>query len=400
MSAEKIIISGAGLGGLTAAANLLLAGHDVEIYEQAPVLGEVGAGIQQSANAMHVMRHLGVEDRLAAVAFRPPVTQFRLYNTGEVLQELALADIHEQRHGAPYYQLHRADFHQILVDRVRELKPDAIHLNATGIGFEEDDDGVTLKLADGRAVRGDVLVGADGIKSAIRRQIAGENKPQYTGDAAWRLTVPSIRLPENFLERKSSIWVGPGKHAVIYFLRGGELLNFVGAVECDEWTDESWTQKQPWENLRRDFEGWHPDILTIIDAADKDECYRWALNVHPPLPNWSTKRTTLLGDAAHPTLPYLAQGAVMAIEDAAVFTRALGHGKTVADALQVYQFNRMERTARIVRESTENRKLFHLNTLDELKDAFAKRNMDRERSNWLYNYNPLTVELETPPLAA
>lgn len=396
-SKGKIIIAGAGLGGLTAAGCLLMAGYDVEIYEQAPQLGEIGAGIQQSANSMHVMAHLGLLDRLAEVAFRPPVTQFRIYNTGEVLQELALAEMHEKRFGAPYYQLHRADFHKILADRVKALKPDAVHLNATVVGFAEGDGQAALLLADGTKATGDLVIGADGIKSAIRRQIAGANKPEYTGDAAWRLTVPVDRLPEGIMDGKSSIWVGPGKHAVIYFLRRGTLLNCVTAVECDEWTEESWTERKPWADLKADLVGWHHEIQAIVDAADRDQCFRWALNVHQPLDNWSTERATLMGDAAHPTLPYLAQGAVMAVEDAAVLTRSLDAAGSIPEALQLYQANRMERTARIVRESHRNRRLFHLETIEELKAEFAKRDMDKERADWLYSYNPMTVELVAPP---
>jgi salicylate hydroxylase len=389
----KVLIAGAGLGGLTAAACLLQAGFDVTVYEQASQLAEIGAGIQQSANATHVMRHLGVLDRLAEVSYRPPVTQFRIFNTGEVLQELELAARHEGRFGAPYYQLHRADFHAILLDRVHELCPDAIELESTAVGFEESGDSVTLVLADGRRVVGDVLIGCDGIKSAIRRQLIGEEVPQYTGDSAWRLTVPTDRLPPDFMAGNSSIWVGPDKHAVVYFLRGGRLLNFVAAVELDEWIEESWTQRRPWAELKTDFEGWHVDIQTIIDTADREQCFRWALNIREPLPRWSTSRTTLLGDAAHPSLPYLAQGAAMAVEDAAILTRSLQQTANVPSALSLYETNRLERTTRVVRESTENRALFHLPSIDALKTAFADRNMDQERANWLYSYNPMTVGL-------
>ena len=389
----KVLIAGAGIGGLAAAGCLLLAGHEVEIYEQAPALGEVGAGIQQSANATHVLCHLGVLETLANLAFRPPVTEFRLFDSGEVLQALALAATHEERHGAPYLQLHRADYHAVLAARIEALKPGCIHLGATAAGFSENAAGVALHLAGGETIAGDLLIGADGIKSAVRRQIAGENRPRYTGDSAWRLIVPVERLPPGFLDGKSSIWVGPDKHAVVYFLRAGALLNFVGAVELEERIEESWTQKRPWEELRADFEGWHRDILAIVDAADRDACFRWALNVHPHLPRWSTARVTLLGDAAHPTLPYVAQGAAMAVEDGAVLARALDEAGSIPDALALYENHRKPRARRVVDESRDNRRLFHLPSEDALRAAFAGRNLDRERSDWLYNYNPLTVEL-------
>ena len=389
----RILIAGAGIAGLTAAGCLLLAGHEVEIYEQAPALGEIGAGIQQSANATHVMRHLGVLDALEEMAFLPPVTEFRLFDNGEVLQALALAATHKERHGAPYLQLHRADYHAVLAGRIEALDPGCIRLNATAAGFRETGDGVTLLLADGSEVAGDVLIGADGIKSAVRRQIAGENRPHYTGDSAWRLTVPIERLPAGFLDAKSSIWVGPGKHAVVYFLRGGALLNFVGAVELEEQIEESWTQKRPWAELKADFEGWHPDILTIIEAADRDACFRWPLNVHPHLDRWSTAHATLVGDAAHPMLPYMAQGAAVAVEDGAILTRALAGAGSVPEALARYESHRKPRARRVVDEARDNRRLFHLPNEAALRAAFAGRNLDRERSDWLYNYNPLTVDL-------
>ena len=255
---------------------------------------------------------------------------------------------------------------------------------------------MVLKFADGSQATGDALIGADGIKSVIRTQIVGERQPEYTGDVAWRLMVPTERVRPNIMDGKSAIWVGPKAHAVSYFLRGGELLNFVAVVECDEWTEESWTQKYPWELLKADLKGWHEDIQEAVDNVDKDECYRWSLNIHEPVDNWSTERTTLLGDAAHPTLPYLAQGAVMAVEDGAVLTRALDMAGSVPEALQIYQHNRLERTAKIVRESSRNRGIFHRETAEELRAAFANRNMDRERAQWLYSYNPLTVALEEP----
>jgi salicylate hydroxylase len=393
MARHKIMIAGAGLGGLAAASCLMKAGHDVEVHEQAPQLEEVGAGIQISANAMHVLRDLGLEQSITKVGVRPGAYVFRLHDTGEVVQRFSLSEEHERSHGAPYTQLHRADFHEILAAKAREFKSDVVRLNHRVAGFSETADGVELKFADGSSARGDLLIGADGLKSVVRRQIAGEVPASYTGDAAWRVTVPATRLPPDFLEPVMSVFMGPGGHAVCYYVRGGALLNFVGIVETDEVSDESWTVKMRWEKLKAEYRGWHPAIQTIIEAADRDQCYRWSLHNRPPIRNWSTARTTLLGDAAHPTLPYLAQGAVMAIEDGAVLTRALEMAGTIPDALQLYQRNRVDRTARIVNQSSENRRLFHLGSADEIRAAFARRDEGADRNKWLYSYNPLTVEL-------
>lgn len=390
---QKILIAGAGLGGLSAASCLMKAGYDVDIYEQAPELSEVGAGIQLSANAMHVLNHLGLGEAIGAVSVCPGAYVFRAFDSGEVIQRFALSDEHEKLHGAPYNQLHRADLHDLLAARARELKPDVVHLNHRAVGFEEDDDGVRLDFADGSSARGDLLIGADGLKSVVRTRIAGEIPATYTGDGAWRVTVPSDRLPEKFLGQVMSVFMGPGRHVVCYYLRGGALLNFVGIVETDEVSEESWTARFPWEKFKADFTGWHDDIQTVIDAADRDQCFRWSLHYRPAIRTWSQGRTTILGDAAHPTLPYLAQGAAMAIEDGAVLTRALQRESDPARALQLYQRNRVDRTARIVEQSTANRNLFHMRSMDEIRANFAARDEGADRNGWLYSYNPLTVEL-------
>ena len=393
MKPLKILIAGAGLGGLTAASCLMKAGHKVEIYEQAPRLSEIGAGIQISANAMHVLRDLGLETDIRAVGVHPAAYVFRLFDSGEEIQRFSLAEEHERIHGAPYTQLHRADLHDILARKSQQLDPNVVHLNKKVVGYVEHDDGVELRFEDGSSARGDILIAADGLKSPIRAQMLGAAVATYTGDAAWRVTVPVERLPKDTLEKAMSVFVGPGRHAVCYYLRGGAVLNFVGCVETDEISEESWTVKFPWEKLKADYRGWNPAIQAIIDAAEKDACYRWSLHNRPPAPHWSTRRVTLLGDAAHPTLPYLAQGAAMAIEDGAVLTRALAMNGNVAGALQLYERNRIERTSKIVAQSTANRELFHLPSEEAIRAAFAKRNQGADRNAWLYSYNPLTVPL-------
>ena len=389
----KIIISGAGIGGLTTAACLLQEGYHVRVYEQAPELGEIGAGIQTSANAVKVLHHIGLADQMAAISVKPKAFEFRLYNSGEVLHKVPLAELHEKTHGAPYYHIHRSDIHRILADRVLELDPHSIILNSTATGFDEDEDSVTLNLSDERKINGDILIGADGIKSPIRDQIVGVTAPNFTGQVAWRATVDVDKLPADFMEKIVAIWCGPQKHAVVYYLRSGQILNFVGCVENDKWLEESWTVKASWHELKADFAGWNQEIQIIIDAIDKDQCYRWALNNRKPVYNWSTPRATILGDAAHPTLPYMASGAVMAIEDAAVLMRSLNANHDIAEALDQYTRNRVDRTARIVLESTEHGTLYHLSTREEFEAGFGKRNIAKERSEWLYSYDPLTVEL-------
>jgi salicylate hydroxylase len=170
-------------------------------------------------------------------------------------------------------------------------------------------------------------------------------------------------------------------------------MNFVGLVEHDQPEEESWTQKRPWEELKKDFEGWHPSIQTVIDAIDHDACYRYALNNRPPVANWSTERATLLGDAAHPTLPYMASGAAMAIEDAAVIARCLEQCSHVPQALQLFQSMRMERTSKVVLGSTQSRGLYRIEDVEQMRSAFKDQDLTKSRAEWLYSYDPLQVPL-------
>ncbi len=389
----KVLIAGAGLGGLAAAACLIQRGFTVRVFEQAAQLAEIGAGIQQSANSVKVLYALGLRPALEQVGVKPRDYEFRRYDTGELMHKIAFAGAHEEKHGTPYYHLHRADFHRMLVEKVRSMDPHCIALNARVTGFVEKANEVTVTLADGAEVSGDALVGADGIRSVVRRSIAGEMPARYTGYVAWRAVVPREKLPPDIMGTVGAVWCGPRNHCVLYWLRSGRLLNFVGCPEHAAWDEESWTQKRPWQELKSDYAGWHPQIQAILDAADRDECYRWALNDRDPIRHWSSARATLLGDAAHPTLPFLAQGACMAIEDGAVLARALEGAGSVREALEIYQRARVERCARVVTESAEHGGLYHIVDAGEMKRAFAERNPAREREQWLYNYDPLTVPL-------
>jgi salicylate hydroxylase len=388
----KVLITGGGIGGISTALSLIKHGFDVEVYEQASELMEVGAGIQLSANAMHVLLAHSLEPQLSKLWVKPSAYVFRLHDTGEIISKIPLAEAHERQHGAPYCQFHRADLLDALAARLREIGPDVIRLNSHALGYEETNTGVRLRLQNGVTVLGDVLAGADGVKSTIRAQLLGAAKPTYTGDSAWRLTVPSGRLTPHS-EREMAVWMGPDKHIVTYFLRGGELLNFVGLVETTEISEESWVSKFPWEKLKQEFVGWNEELQAIIDAADRDECYRWSLFFRPPVENWSSQRVTLLGDAVHATLPYLAQGACMAIEDGAVLARCLEREPDVSSALQLYQRNRIDRTAKIVNGSTANRDLYHDPDQNRIRAYFRQRDEAASRNNEIYAYNPLTVPL-------
>lgn len=388
-----VVIVGAGIAGLTAAGLLLQSGHRVRIFEQSKALGEVGAGIQISANAGHVLDVLGLRTPLQAISFTPERWLSRGYLSGDVVNDFAIGEDHETQHGFPYCMMHRADLHGLLVEAVRKLDGRAIRLDATVTGYSETPSEVTLRLEDGNIHQGDILIGADGVRSVIRRQIAGPDQPTYSGLAAWRGLIPADRLPIDIMGPINTTFVGPGRHMVLYWLGRQKLLNFVAPVETDMEIRESWTVRAPWDDLKADFDGWHPVVQTVIDAADRDACYRWALNIRKPERNWRSERAVVIGDAAHPTLPFLAQGAALAIEDAGVLSRALTGNAAVPDMLERFQNARFDRTARVVDGAARLAKMNHQTSEQALRAAMRNgADIARERDGWLYNYNPMTVD--------
>ncbi len=392
----NIVVVGAGIGGLTAAALLLQRGHRVRVFEQAAQLSEIGAGIQMSANAVKVLDHLGLRPAFEAQAVRPQAFEFRRFDDGEMLHRLPLGAAHEQRHGAPYFQIHRGDLHAALHQAVRALDANSITLNARALSVEEgagETTGATVHFDGLPAVTADLVIGADGIKSVVRHLILGDDQPLFTGQVAWRCSVATADIPPELrTDIVSTIWCGPKNHAVMYYLRGGALLNFVGCVEGD-WVEESWTERRPWAELDAYYQGWHPKVRAVIERADPQQIYRWALNNRVPSFGWSGQCTTLLGDAVHATLPYMAQGAAMAIEDAAVLARALELPGALHDRLRRYHEHRAPRTARVVRESTEMGELYHIHDAQAMRQAFHDRDIARSRNEWLYPYDPLTVAI-------
>ena len=390
----RILIAGGGIGGLTAALALLQRGFDVEIYEQASELKEVGAGLQLSANGNRVLYALGLGDALRALSCEAKAKEIRLWNTGDTWKLIDLGAVSVERYGFPYFTVYRPDLLTVLADAVRALKPDAIHLKARSTGFEQDADGVTLLLEHDR-VRGEVLIGADGVHSNIRQALFGADQPEFTGLMAWRGVIPMEKLPEHLRRPVGTNWVGPGGHIVHYPLRAGQLMNFVGVRERGDWQVESWSVRGTREECLADFAGWNADIHTMIGAIDVP--YKWALMHRPPLPRWSVGRVSLLGDACHSTLPFLAQGAVMAIEDGFILARALEAARDPAEALTRYEAARRARTARMVEGANANTRRFHNPELASVEGARAYVDREwteakvKERYEWLFTYDATTV---------
>jgi len=390
----RILIVGAGIGGLTAALALLRDGHDVAVYEQADRLAELGAGVQISANGARALFALGLEGAIRRVWSEPAGKEIRLWNTGETWKLFDLGAESAARYGAPYFMIHRADLHTALVDAVRAVRPDAIHLGARASGFDDGGKSVTLHLANGERVSGDALIGADGVHSRIRNILTGDDRPEFTGCMAWRGLVPVEQLPAHMRRNVGVNWVGPGGHVINYFLRRGEIFNFVGIVERD-WRVESWTERGTREECAADFAGWNEDIHAVI--RNIAEPYKWALLGRTPLTRFSYGRATLVGDAAHPTLPMLAQGANMAIEDGMVLARCIAAYDDAETALAHYDTARVERTAKLVRGANEMAKRFHNPALADAAGAKAyvdaqwNEEVVKQRYDWIFSYDATRV---------
>lgn len=394
-----VLIAGGGIGGLTAAAAMLQRGIDVDVFEQASELREVGAGIQISPNGNKVLDAIGVFDRLRALSCDPERKEFRLWNSGRPWPMFSLGKTVVEQYGYPYLTVYRPDMHQALADRVRALKPDAIHLDAPVAGCDQDAEGAELLLRDGRRIRGDALIGADGVRSAIRNALWGRCDPEFSGMVAWRSLIPMGDLPERLQASVGSTWIGPGGHVVCYPLRRARFLNFVATMEGKQWTAVSNSEPGTMEECLADFRGWHEDVQTMIRASPS--LLKWALAKRDPIPAWTQGRVSLLGDAAHATLPFLAQGAVHSLEDGLVLARCLeGEApEAVPQALKRYEAARIERTSRMVRGATANTERFHSPEL--ATEASAERYLQREwsaspihdRYHWLYEYDARTAPI-------
>ena len=378
-----IIVAGAGLGGLTLALCLARAEFSVTVLEQANALGEVGAGVQISANGARVLYHLGLAEALQAVAFKPERGEMRHWQSGETLSSRPLGQASEAAFGFPYFHLHRADFHAVLADALAAVAPGSVHLGAKVTGFSQSGAGVTVTTEAGESVSGDVLVGCDGIHSAIRTQLFGPDAPRFTGCVAWRAIVPVGALPPGHVRPVSSNWIGRGGHFVHYYVRRGELVNCVGIIEQDEWQAESWSSEGGKASFLDDFKDWHEDVQILMRQAES--CYRWGLFDRDPMPEWSQGRVTLLGDACHPMLPFMAQGAVMAIEDANTLAQCLASAAAAyPSALQRYEYLRRERTATVQQMSRDNIQFFHNADIPNLAERMSSH---REAHLWLYSFD-------------
>ena len=348
-----VLVIGAGMGGATAAIALQQAGCNVSLFEQAPQLNEIGAGVTIDESGTRALEHLGVAETLRARADIPWVGGestggARHYATDE---PLGVAPLERPPGKTWFHQMHRADFQQLLVDVVTAHDPDALRLGHSLTGFEQDDDGVTAHFSNGAKVRGDVLIGADGLRSTVRAALFGAESARFTGQVAYRCLIPIERVRQYLGGRFTSVYVGPRRTFVRYAVRGRTMINCAAFVKTDDWKEEGWSISATREELEGHFHDWHDNILGLIRNAPRDNLFKWALFDREPLGQWTVGRVTLLGDAAHPMLPFLGMGAGMAIEDAVVLGRALTGAKDLPAALQRYEAARRDRANKVLLSS-------------------------------------------------
>jgi salicylate hydroxylase len=383
----RVVVVGAGIGGLTAALALRQSGFDVHVYEQARVLREVGAGLALGPNAVRVLHRLGLADALRAIGVRSESWDFCDWQSAEVLGRVPLSDAAEIRWGAPFYNVHRADLHDALRVAVGDQH---ITLGACCVSVEQRGSQVAVGFADGRRVTGDVVVGADGVHSVVREYVAGPDQPTWWPQIAWRGLVPGGIGREVGLEMRQHLFMGPRVLFVTYYVSSSRVVNWIGTTPSDGWREESWSARGDRDEALALFEEWNPRVRALI--AGTEQVFKWALFDRPPLESWTRGRVTLLGDAAHAMLPFMGQGAAQSIEDGLALARFLTADRDDPPrAVGAYAAHRRERATALQAASREQGR--DLQLTDE--SAVAARNAQMRgdpdaplaRYDWVWGYD-------------
>lgn len=386
MSVQRVAVVGGGIGGLTTALALLDRGFAVAVFEQARYLTETGAGLQVAPNAGRVLHHLGLGAALATSGAEAGITTMRHGRTGDILRVVNHATLRE-RHGLPQYRPHRADLQAMLAEALARRDPTALRLGRRLAAATPGPDGVELRFEDGQTDRADLLVAADGIRSVVRDKLfPSGGAPRFTGYTAWRGLIPAGRLSAAL--HRAEISFGFGRFLIHYPIRHGTLINVAAFVHTDAWTEEGWRIAGCPDELREAFADYHADAREVIARIPEETLFRWGIFDRPPLKRWVVDRIALLGDAAHPMLPYMAQGAAMAIEDAMLLARALSADRGDPDTgLARYEAARLPRANLIARLSAAMGEMF---TGDA--DTYA-RDADRSggQTPGLLEYDPVTA---------
>ncbi len=389
MKNTRIAVIGAGMAGLTAALALQKNGFKPLVYELAPQLGEVGAGLTISPNSTHGLEYVGLAEELAKRAMIPHSQAIMHYQTGEILVETKRGDIPRQKYGANYYQIHRADLHEMLCAAARSADPDCLILDHAFQSYIETDDGIEITFANGAKTICDVVIGADGVRSAVRSAMFGPEDPKFTGNVAYRGLVNRGDLSDEIVTPPSGVAIAPRKAFTRYLVRGGSIINFVAFVRREGWNEEGWSIPVKHEELMEEFGDWHPRISDLLKAAPKDKVFKWALYDRDPLDQWTKGRVTLIGDAAHPMLPFMGMGAAMGIEDGVVIGRTFGLASDIDEALSRYEAARKERANSVLLNSRAARARLQSDHPEQYDDSKHKN----EETLGLFEYNPGTIPI-------
>lgn len=388
MTDTKYTIIGAGIGGLAAAIALAQKGATVTLFEQAKVLGEVGAGLQISPNGVAVLKSFGLYDAAAKLANCPDAIVLRDYR-GASVTRMELGQNAVRRFGNPYWQFHRADLLSVLAKGALDAGVD-IKFNHKVANITRNGAGALIEFEEQESQLVDCLIAADGVRSKTRSAVFDGHEATFTGQVAWRGLVSADKLPAGMFGNETQVFMGKGRHLVAYPLRGGSMINFVAVEERKDWTDEGWNIPDDPANLRAAFSGWCQPVETLLAAVD--HTFLWGLFSHPVLAKWSDGQVALLGDACHPMLPFLAQGAVMGLEDGWVLADALEKADDIPTGLRAYEDRRKDRATRVQKSAAKNAWAYHLRMpvfRDVAHAIIKKTSPDRllGKFDWLYGHD-------------
>lgn len=379
---ESITVVGGGIAGMTAATALAQQGFAVTLLESAREFGEIGAGVTLSPNAMKGLDFIGVCEAVATAGVEPTLQRIQHWQDGRTLVTMDRTT-QRAKYGAPYVTVHRADMHEVLTAAARAAGVD-MRCNSPVVGSE----GSAAILADGSRVEGDLLIGADGVKSVIRQRFEVQD-PYFTGHVAWRCLIPVTDDVQDLSDVPGLI-IGPGAMITRYNVRGSQMMNIVFFARQEGWSDDSWTTPVDPQEIRSVYAGWCDDAQKLIDRACEQPMYKWAINARRPLPSWIVDgKVTLIGDAAHGMTPFLGQGAASGIEDAIVLARALALTPTIAEGLARFEGARHERATFVQLESNANADRMQ----GQQTDMFGLAAMKDEESLGLFEYDPRSVAL-------
>ena len=384
----QIAIIGAGIGGMTAAVTLAQKGFKVKVFEQAPELSEVGAGLTVTPNATKGLIYLGLGEAMNKIGMAHDLQGVRHYQTKEIIVPLKRGKHMLEKYGAYQFQVHRADIHDILIESLEKHSPGCVSIDHQLVGIDQKSDRVKLIFNNQAEYECDFVIGADGTRSAVRKSILGNDEPEFSGYVAWRGIVPTDGLDESdFDECGSCAFISPGRVFARYLIRDAKEYNYVAFLATDEWAEEGWSIPSKVETVLETFSDYNQQVKNIISATPPEGCYKWGIFTRQPIAKWSSERVTLLGDAAHPLEPFMGQGASMASEDGVVLGRIIEDASGFSEIIERYETARIERSHFVTEHSKKAGQRFTGNN----PDAYTKEDHKNEEELGLFYYDPGNV---------